>query len=247
MLERLGTPTEYAPCIVDVGLKSEVPDIQQFYLFLPSHIRPVYLSYLLSNKFADEQGIIFAATCRTCEILLRTLRRLSLSVTPLHGALAHHERAASLSEFRSEKKKVLICTDLGARGLDIPKVNFVVNYDVPDPTTFVHRVGRTGRAGRKGLALSFVTQSTGAKVTAIENQIGTELKELELDENAVLAGLSKTTKAEQEAVMSLHDSEFEGRLQKLQEQRKVTRQRVIEKRRAHCPIERTPKRQNKQM
>merc|ERR1719235_281449 len=101
--------------------------------------------------------LIFVETKRGADVLERDLYDRGWSCTTIHGDRAQHEREAALSAFRSGRKPVLIATDVASRGLDIPNVHLVVNYDMPKAIDdYVHRIGRTGRAGRKGSALSFV-------------------------------------------------------------------------------------------
>lgn len=117
--------------------------------------------------------IIFCARPRTAAYLTLLLKTLSIRSTALHSRLTQRERLSSLSLFRSSVVPVLISTDVGARGLDIEDVAIVVNWDLPEePEEYTHRVGRTARAGRGGVAVSFVTERDEDRVLKIENRIG---------------------------------------------------------------------------
>jgi ATP-dependent RNA helicase DDX49/DBP8 len=121
-------------------------------------------------------AMVFTASCAQCAIFASILDRLGLPVGALHGRLSQPERIAALQGFKSGRHRILVCTDLAARGLDIPKVHLVLNFDVPrDVSVYVHRVGRTARAGRPGQALSMVTQYDIALVQAIEATCGIRL------------------------------------------------------------------------
>jgi ATP-dependent RNA helicase DDX49/DBP8 len=118
--------------------------------------------------------IIFCARPRSAAYLTHLLKSLGIRSTALHSRLTQRERLASLSLFRSSVVPVLISTDVGSRGLDIEDVALVINWDVPsEPEEYTHRVGRTARKGRGGVAVSFVTERDEEKVIKIEARIST--------------------------------------------------------------------------
>jgi ATP-dependent RNA helicase DDX49/DBP8 len=117
--------------------------------------------------------IIFCAKARTAAYLTALLQTLGIRSTALHSRLTQRERLTSLSLFRSSVIPVLVSTDVGARGLDIADVAMVVNWDLPnEPEEYTHRVGRTARAGRGGMAVSFVSENDESRVLKIEERIG---------------------------------------------------------------------------
>ncbi|CAE6439349.1 hypothetical protein ACGC1H_000775 [Rhizoctonia solani] len=153
--------------------------------------------------------IIFVSKPRTAAYLAKLLQTLGIRATALHSRLKQRERLNSLNLFRSRVVPVLISTDVGARGLDIADVALVVNWDFPSaPEEYTHRVGRTARAGRNGMAISFVTERDEEKIHKVEARIGTSLTELSLPEDKVLEGLNAVSTAKRIANMELHDSEF---------------------------------------
>ena len=134
-----------------------------------------------SLKSAQEEGditqppptIIFCTKPRTAAYLTSLLKTLSIRSTALHSRLTQRERLASLSLFRSAVVPVLVSTDVGARGLDIEDVAIVINWDLPnEPEEYTHRVGRTARAGKGGVAISFVTEKDEQRILMIEDRIG---------------------------------------------------------------------------
>lgn len=187
--------------------------LKQHYILVPSHIRELYLYYLLCNppestipmrrappepikpskkgkpkskskqkaklRAEDDDNpeqppptIIFCARPRTAAYLTNFLQTLSIRSTALHSRLTQRERLGSLSLFRAGVVPVLISTDVGARGLDIEEVAMVINWDMPkEPEEYTHRVGRTARAGRGGVAISFVTERDEERVLKIETRI----------------------------------------------------------------------------
>jgi ATP-dependent RNA helicase DDX49/DBP8 len=117
--------------------------------------------------------IIFCAKARTVAYLTALLQTLAIRSTALHSRLTQRDRLTSLSLFRSSVIPVLVSTDVGARGLDIADVAMVVNWDLPnEPEAYTHRVGRTARAGRDGIAFSFVSENDEDRVMKIEERIG---------------------------------------------------------------------------
>lgn len=110
---------------------------------------------LLTNDYIQ----IFTRTVNETQRLAILLRSLGFSAIPLHGQLSQSARLGALGKFRARSRDTLVATDVAARGLDIPSVDVVVNFDLPeDSKTYIHRVGRTARAGKSGHAISIVTQ-----------------------------------------------------------------------------------------
>lgn len=170
------------------------------------------------------QTILFVSRCRTAAHLSLMLDELEIPNTPLHSHLTQRERLASLNDFRAARKPLLIATDVGSRGLDIPEVEVVINWDVPrDPADYVHRVGRTARAGKKGTSITFVTEGDVDLVAAVEEKTGATMQELSLPEEEVLEHLNKVTTAKRFATMELHEEKF-GEKQELRKKR----QRLLE-------------------
>jgi len=120
-----------------------------------------------------KNAIIFCNRKREVAQLHRSLVRHGFKAAPLHGDMSQPERMAALDSFRKGEVSLLIASDVAARGLDIPDVSHIFNFDVPfHADDYVHRIGRTGRAGRSGIAISIVTGADSKSVAAIESLIG---------------------------------------------------------------------------
>ena len=133
-----------------------------------------------------KQAFVFVNSKLGCARLARSLEREGLKTTALHGDKSQDERLKALEAFKSGEVDLLVCTDVAARGLDIKDVPAVFNFDVPfNAEDYVHRIGRTGRAGASGLAVSFVASSDQRLVADIEKLIKTkiEIEPLEFDED----------------------------------------------------------------
>ena len=124
-----------------------------------------------------KNAIIFCNRKRDVHTVYRSLERHGFSVTALHGDLDQRARMAALESFRNGSIQLLVASDVAARGLDIPDVSHVFNYDVPHHAEdYVHRIGRTGRAGKKGVAISIVTAEDKKNLAAIEHMIGASVE-----------------------------------------------------------------------
>jgi ATP-dependent RNA helicase RhlE len=115
--------------------------------------------------------LVFVATKYATEHVALKLQRLGIAAAPLHGELSQGTRTQAMADFKAGHTQVLIATDLAARGLDIVELPAVVNYDLPrSPVDYLHRIGRTGRAGSSGVAVSFITAATSAHFDLIERR-----------------------------------------------------------------------------
>lgn len=206
------------------GFKT-VATLKQQYIFIPNNVKDVYLMHILS-KMEDmgvRSAIIFVSTCRSCHLLSLLLEELDQEVAALHSFKSQSLRLAALHRFKSGQVPVLLATDVASRGLDIPTVDLVVNYDIPRYTRdYTHRVGRTARAGRGGLAVSFVTENDVALIHEIEADIGKQLEAFECKENEVLSDITKVYKAKRVAVMKMMDDGFDEKEKKRKKQKLKT-------------------------
>ncbi|KAL3907975.1 MAG: hypothetical protein SGILL_008657 [Bacillariaceae sp.] len=131
------------------------------------------LRNLLEEEYLDEwdRVLVFVATRYASEHVARKLRRAGIKSSELHGKLDQEARMRRLNDLKKGKIRVLLCTDVAARGIDISGLSAVVNYDLPRSTSdFVHRIGRTGRAGKEGMAVTFVTPADEAHMDLIEQR-----------------------------------------------------------------------------
>ncbi|KJX99101.1 ATP-dependent rna helicase dbp8 like protein [Zymoseptoria brevis] len=135
---------------------------------------------LLTPENVAKTTIIFTNRTETANLLEHTLRLLAHRVTALHSALPHEQRTSNLARFRAGAARILVATDVASRGLDIPDVGLVINYDIPrNPDDYIHRVGRTARAGRSGLSISLVGQRDVELVQGIEARVGRKMEVFE--------------------------------------------------------------------
>jgi ATP-dependent RNA helicase DeaD len=135
-----------------------VSNIEQSYLMVSEHEKFSRLVTLIKPLEARQQAIVFAATKDRTDRLARNLRNSGFAANAIHGDLQQRQRDSVMQRFRKGADSILVATDIAARGIDVPAVGHVINYDVPrDPETYFHRIGRTARAGGAGKAISLVT------------------------------------------------------------------------------------------
>ena len=145
--------------VMSDDLEVEVPEIEQFAIQIGRINKMWALGRIISNLEEEEQMLVFANTKRMVDIIVERLERSRIKSVGLHGDIAQNKREKILDSFREGEFRIVIATDVAARGLDVDGITHVVNYDLPDDSeSYVHRIGRTGRMGRKGESWSFVTR-----------------------------------------------------------------------------------------
>ena len=194
------------PVKVEVSTKFQTPKkLLQSYLFVPAKYKDCYLTYLI-NEYAGQSILVFGATCNNVQRLALMLRNLGFPAICLHGQMSQPKRLGALHKFTSGSRSVLICTDIAARGLDIPSVDVVINFDLPGHgKDYIHRVGRTARAGRSGKAIAMVTQYDVEIYQRLEGLLGKKLPECKLDEETVLILLERVNEAQRLATRELKE------------------------------------------
>ena len=159
---------------VEIVIKQEatIPEqLEQRAIEVDRNNRTMLLKHLINTE-QWPQVLIFVASKRTANNVILKLSRADINAQALHGDLTQSERSGALADFKSGRCKILVATDLAARGIDIPNLPCVLNYDLPrSPSDYVHRIGRTGRAGEIGLALSFIDHENDNHFKVIEKRI----------------------------------------------------------------------------
>lgn len=203
------------PVRIEVSTKFQTVDhLKQFYLFIPAKYKDVYLVHIL-NELAGNSFIVFCNTCPGTQKMALMLRNLGFSAIPLNGKMTQTKRLAALNKFKVKSSSVLIATDVASRGLDIPHVDVVINFDLPQHSKdYIHRVGRTARAGRYGQAVTFVTQYDVEMYQKIEHLIGKKLPLYETNEQEVMILLERVVEADRLARIEQRELEEKGRKRK---------------------------------
>lgn len=196
------------PVRIEVSTKFQTVDhLQQHYLFIPAKYKDVYLVHLL-NELSGNSFIVFCNTCPGTQRIALMLRNLGFTAIPLNGKMTQTNRLAALNKFKVKSSSVLLATDVASRGLDIPHVDVVINYDLPQHSKdYIHRVGRTARAGRYGKSMTFVTQYDVEMYQKIEHLLGKKLPLYETVEQEVMILLERVAEAERLARIEQHEIE----------------------------------------
>lgn len=148
----------------------------------PQHLKSALLIKLLENTDTNSV-LVFTRTKHRANRLAQQIERAGYSTGALHANKSQNQRQIALDDFRSGRCQILVATDIAARGLDVETISHVVNYDIPDTSdTYIHRIGRTGRAEREGDAMTLITSDDAAIVWDIEKVLGAPIERLKLDD-----------------------------------------------------------------
>ncbi|XP_051996241.1 probable ATP-dependent RNA helicase DDX47 [Xyrauchen texanus] len=182
-----------------------VEKLQQYYIFIPSKYKDCYLVSIL-NELAGNSFMVFCSTCNNAQRVALLLRNLGITAIPLHGQMSQNKRLGSLNKFKSKSRSVLLATDVASRGLDIPHVDCVINFDIPTHSKdYIHRVGRTARAGRSGKSITFVTQYDVELFQRIEVLIGKKLPAFPTQEEEVMMLMERVSEAQRFARIEMKE------------------------------------------
>ncbi|PQK12123.1 hypothetical protein BB8028_0003g07410 [Beauveria bassiana] len=204
-------------CEVDTQTLAVPATLSQYHLQVPVTHKEHYLHVLLLTEVnVGKTVILFCNRTATADFLHHMLRLLDHRVTSLHSKLPQRQRIDNLARFRASAARILIATDVAARGLDIPEVSLVINYDVPrDPDDYIHRVGRTARAGRAGEAVTFVGQRDVELVLAIEKRVGRDMEAwaeegVNLETRVLRDALKTVSEKKREALLEVEENKEVG-------------------------------------
>ena len=182
-------------------------------VFVEMDDKRFFLERLIKEN-PEAKVLVFARTRVRCERIAKAMDRVGIPTIVLHGELQQTEREKALDDFRAGEERVMVATDVSARGIDIPDVTHVVNYDLPEQAdNYVHRVGRTGRGKRRGVAYSFCAPDEKALLQAVENYTGHAIRIVPLD------------KGDYRETMSLSEQDSMGISELIEEAEKYAKKR----------------------
>ncbi|MAG74728.1 MAG: ATP-dependent RNA helicase [Euryarchaeota archaeon] len=169
--------------VMSDDLEVEIPEINLYAVKIGRGNKLWVLGRIIANMSEDGQMLIFSNTKRMVDVIVERLGKFSMRAIGIHGDMPQKKRENILSKFKSGNEKILVATDVAARGLDVDGITVVVNYDLPDDTeAFVHRIGRTGRMGKKGDAWSLVSKEDKGNLQKISSTWGLEIPFVETPE-----------------------------------------------------------------
>ncbi|KAA0202277.1 hypothetical protein HAZT_HAZT001885 [Hyalella azteca] len=185
-------------------LYQTVDTLQQYMKLVPEQEKIAHLVWFLNDakahKLQDKTFIIFCGTRRRTMAVHITLTQLTFKSVPLFGKMLQSNRLAALHKFKANQRNILVATDVASRGLDIEGVDWVINLDLPMSTKdYIHRVGRTARAGKQGQSITFTTQYDVFEFFGLEKKLKIKMQEFPINEDEVEILLPSVKAAEQTA------------------------------------------------
>ena len=175
--------------IIPLKIKNRInEDVSLKYILVPQKLKEHYLLYLLRNRYKETNTLIFVNHVKQCDFLYNLCKLFEIKVSHLHSKMTQKNRREDLQKFKGSITNILISTDLASRGLDIKQCDLVINFDMPlSSQTFIHRAGRTGRIGNKGLCISFISQHDIELLNDIESDLNADFKEIEdIDQDEIM-------------------------------------------------------------
>jgi len=187
-------------------------NISHFVMFVEMDDKRFFLARFLTD-YPEGKVIVFVRTRVRAERVVRAMARAGIDAVSIHGDKDQADRAAVMQSFRDGDCRVLIATDVSARGIDVPDVDYVINYDLPEkPENYVHRVGRTGRGVHKGEAISFCSSEEKALLEAIQDFITKPIEVMKVSKKGYAEIIRTPDKEEQDlkALVAEHDAWLSG-------------------------------------
>ena len=181
-IAKLSKTILHNPAKIEVAPVSSVVDTIEQSLYFVEKPQKGDLLFSILNQEADKSVLVFSRTKHGADKIARVLNKKGIFCEAIHGNKTQNARQRALTNFKSGKTHVIIATDIAARGIDIANLEMVINYDLPDVAeTYVHRIGRTGRAGNTGVALTFCTREDRGMVKDIQKLTGKKLNTVSVD------------------------------------------------------------------
>lgn len=203
------------PIRIQISPKDPVArNIEHSIAFIEMDDKRFFLERLV-NENPDSKVLVFVRTKVRAERVSLAMGKLNIRCETIHGDKEQTDRLQVMKKFKAGEFKILIATDVSARGIDIPSVDFVVNYDLPEkPENYVHRVGRTGRADKKGLAVSFCSQDEKPLLQDIEEYIGKSINVMEIKKQDYTETLAFTAESKSDWKTLMREAEEDEKKRK---------------------------------
>ena len=177
-------------------VSSTVEIISQGVYYVPKKNKKSLLIHLLKEE-SIKSVIVFSRTKHGANKIAKDLEKSGITSAAIHGNKSQNQRQLALNNFKEGNIRVLVATDIAARGIDIDELSHVINYDLPDVAeTYVHRIGRTGRAGSSGIAITFCDEEEKAMFRNIEKLIGKSIPVLEEEEYEIIKPIANVVQKE---------------------------------------------------
>jgi ATP-dependent RNA helicase RhlE len=175
-IEKIADGILYEPKKVEVTPQATtVEKIEQSLVYVEKKKKPLLLKEIVQER-KIKSALVFSRTKHGCDRIVKNLEKFKITAASIHGNKSQTARETALREFKNGKVQILVATDIAARGIDIPEVEYVFNYDIPnDPANYVHRIGRTARAGKSGMAIAFCDKEEENHLKTVEKTIKSKI------------------------------------------------------------------------
>ena len=182
------------PVVVKIGNSAPATSVKQAFYPVAPHLKSALLIKILRKSDIDSV-LVFTRTKHAAKNVARKLEDAGFKATSLQGNLSQNRRQSAMNGFRDGSIQILVATDIASRGIDVTGISHVINYDMPNCVeTYIHRIGRTGRADKAGEAYTLITHEDSAEVRNIERTLGSKLEQRKLDDfDYMAAGPSRGT------------------------------------------------------
>ena len=222
-IKKLAYSLVHKPVRIQISPKDPVSkNVDHFVIHVEMDHKRFYLERLVKENPGDKM-LVFVRTKVRAERVKKAMARVGITATTLHGDVEQKDRLAILKDFVVGNSTLLIATDVSARGIDIPNVNYVVNYDLPDKQeNYVHRVGRTGRGRNKGLAFTFCSSEEKNMLSTIQKYLTKEIKEIKIlpEETREIVELTDESKMTMDDIMNTIEAPTRGKRSKRAKKKK---------------------------
>ena len=222
-IKKLAYSLVHKPVRIQISPKDPVSkNVDHFVIHVPMDEKRFYLERLVREN-PDHKMLVFVRTKVRAERVKKAMERVNIEATTLHGDVEQKDRLSVLKNFTEGTSTLLIATDISARGIDIPNVSYVINYDLPEQQeNYVHRVGRTGRGRNKGIAFSFCSKDEKSILKTIQQYLAKEIKEIKIDpaDQREIVDLTDETKMTMDDIMKSMEKPLKGKRSKRARKRK---------------------------
>jgi ATP-dependent RNA helicase RhlE len=175
-IEKLSKTILTDPVKIEADVVSSAADTVQQYLYYTNRNTKRDLLHHILDEHEIDQALLFARTKHGADKIVRSLKKSNIRAAAIHGNKSQPQRQKALNQFKDKQIRVLVATDIASRGIDINHLRFVINYNIPNEAeSYVHRIGRSGRAGKEGVAISICEPEENAYVRDIEQLIGKKI------------------------------------------------------------------------
>jgi ATP-dependent RNA helicase RhlE len=180
VINELAREALHQPITVEVGHSAPATSVQQVLFPVEQHLKAELLKHILKNTTFDSV-LVFTRTKRGAKQVALKLEQAGFQATSLQGNLSQNKRLSAMNGFRDGSLKIMVATDIAARGIDVNTISHVINYDMPSTVeSYIHRIGRTGRAERVGEAYTLTVQEDQLLVRKIERVLGRQIEQRKL-------------------------------------------------------------------